>query len=81
MDFFVRHSIVERLRNIVLFSVIHTSYLAGDVAKLKACDFTKAECEFIAEAVSIFGGYDSYEKLVEDELRYGREIKKDGEVL
>lgn len=58
-----------------------SSYLAGDVAKLKASDFTKEECEFIAEAVSIFGGYESYEELVKNELRYGREIKKDGEVL
>lgn len=61
--------------------VYASSYLTGDVAKLKARDFTKEECEFIAEAVSIFGGYESYEELAEAELRYGREIKKDGEVL
>lgn len=49
-----------------------SSYLAGDVAKLKRNSFSQEECEFIAEAVSIFGGYKSYDDLVEDEWKYGR---------
>ena len=49
-----------------------SSYLAGDVAKLKARDFSKEDCEFIAEAVSIFGGYTSHDELIESELQYGR---------
>lgn len=34
-----------------------SSYLSGDVAKLKTHDFSEEDCYFIAEAVSIFGGY------------------------
>ena len=49
-----------------------SSYLAGDVARLKANDYSKDDCEFIAEAVSVFGGYKSHDELVETELRYGR---------
>ena len=49
-----------------------SSYLAGDVAKLKSCDYSKEDCDFIAEAVSIFGGYKNHDELVEEELRYGR---------
>lgn len=49
-----------------------SSYLAGDVAKIKAGEYSEADCEFIAEAVSIFGGYKNYDELVEEELRYGR---------
>lgn len=49
-----------------------SSYLSGDVAKMKTRDYSKEECEFLAEAVSIFGGYKNYEELVEDELRHGR---------
>lgn len=49
-----------------------SSYLSGDVAKLKTRDYSKAECEFIAEAVAIFGGYKNYDEMIEEELRYGR---------
>lgn len=49
-----------------------SSYLAGDVAKIKAGEYSEADCEFIAEAVSIFGGYKNYDEFVEEELRYGR---------
>nr|WP_177297703.1 MerR family transcriptional regulator [uncultured Blautia sp.] len=49
-----------------------SSYLSGDVAKLKTRDYIKEECEFIAEAVAIFGGYKNYDELIEEELRYGR---------
>lgn len=49
-----------------------SSYLAGDVAKFKTKDFSEEDCNFIAEAVSIFGGYESYEALIEAERHYGR---------
>ena len=49
-----------------------SSYLAGDVAKLKAGEYSEEDCEFIAEALSIFGGYKNHDELVEEEMRYGR---------
>ena len=49
-----------------------SSYMAGDVAKLKGLEFTKEECEFIANAVSVFAGYKNYNELLEDEL-HGKE--------
>lgn len=48
-----------------------SSYLAGDVAKIKASEYSEEDCEFIAEAVSIFGGYINHDELIEEELRYG----------
>lgn len=49
-----------------------SNYLSGDIAKLKAKDFSEEECSFIAEAVSIFGGYENYEALIDAEQHYGR---------
>ena len=49
-----------------------SSYLAGDVAKLKAGEYSEEDCEFIAEAISIFGGYKNHDELVEEEMQYGR---------
>lgn len=51
-----------------------TSYLAGDISKLKlkTGDYTEEDCEFMADAVSVFGGYKNFSELYEDELRYGR---------
>lgn len=40
-----------------------SSYLAGDVAKLKADEYSEEDCEFIAEAISIFGGYKNHDEL------------------
>ena len=34
--------------------------------------FYSSDCEFIAEAISIFGGYKHHDELVEEEMRYGR---------
>lgn len=42
-----------------------SSFLSGDVAKVKTIEFSEQECEFIAEAVSIFGGYKNYDALIE----------------
>lgn len=47
-----------------------SSYLSGDIAKLKTHDFSEEDCNFIAEAVSIFGGYESYDALIEAEHQY-----------
>ena len=49
-----------------------SSYLSGDISKLKARDLSEQQCEFIAEAVSIFGGYESNDALLEEDTRYGR---------
>lgn len=49
-----------------------SSYLSGDISKLKARDLSEQQCEFIAEAVSIFGGYESHDALLEEDTRYGR---------
>ena len=55
------------------FSRIYSSsYLAGDVAKLKTSEFSKEDCEFIVEAVSIFGDYKNFDELIEEGLRHGR---------
>lgn len=59
--------------------IYSSSYLAGDVAKIKMRDYSKEECEFIAEAVSVFGGYKNHDELIEEELRYGRLNERDGE--
>lgn len=56
-----------------------SSYLAGDVAKLKTSEYSEEDCEFIADAVSIFGGYKNHDELVEKELRYGRRNEGSGE--
>ena len=49
-----------------------SSYLAGDIAKMKASEYSEEDCEFIAEAVSIFAGYKNHDELIKDELRHGR---------
>lgn len=58
-----------------LFARLYSSsYLAGDISKLKlkTGDYTQEDCEFIANAVSVFGGYKNFSELYEDELRHGR---------
>lgn len=49
-----------------------SSYLAGDVAKMKAREYSEDDCEFIVEAVSIFGGNKNHDEIIEEELKYGR---------
>lgn len=44
-----------------------SSYLCGDIAKLKANTLTEKEKLFIADAVAIFGGYKNYDELLEKE--------------
>lgn len=41
------------------------SYLFGDVAKMKEREYGKKGCEFIANAIAVFGGYNCYSE-VED---------------
>lgn len=49
-----------------------SSFLNGDIAKIKTREYSEEDCEFIADAISVFGGYKNYNDLLEDELRYGR---------
>lgn len=49
-----------------------SSYLCGDIAKMKLGNFTEDECLFIAEATAIFGGYENYDALLEEEAKHGR---------
>ena len=49
-----------------------SSYICGDIAKMKSRKFTEEERLFIAESVAIFGGYESYDALLEEEAKYGR---------
>ena len=48
--------------------------MAGDISKLKlkTGDYTEEDCEFIADAISVFGGYKNFNELYEDELMHGR---------
>lgn len=59
--------------DITLFSRFYSSsYLSGDMAKLKPGDFNEEEREFIADAIAVFGGFENYTALIEEEQRYGR---------
>lgn len=49
-----------------------SSFLAGDIAKIRMREFIPEDCEFIADAVAVFAGYDSFNALTEAEFRYGR---------
>ena len=78
---FIVKMIYENYKNIlqlsemsaVQFSRFYSaSYLSGDIAKFKANGFTETECEFIAEAVAVFGGFENFEDLLEKESKYGR---------
>lgn len=42
-----------------------SSYLSGDVARIKERDYGKEGCAFIADAIAVFGGYNCYDE-VED---------------
>ena len=52
--------------------IYSSSYLPGDISKLKGRELTEREREFIADAIAIFGGYESYDAILEEEARYGR---------
>lgn len=73
---------IEGEMNAKQFSRFYSSsFLSGDIAKIKTSEYTEEDCEFIVEAVSVFGGYKNYDELLEDELRYGRrdEVGEDNE--
>ena len=57
-----------------------SSYLAGDIAKLNQNNFSEQECQFIAEAAALFGGFESYDALLEEESQYGRRKEASGQV-
>lgn len=56
-----------------------SGYLAGDIAKLKTRELTQEECEFIIQAVAIFGGFNNYDELIEAEQKYDRQNERQGE--
>ena len=49
-----------------------SSYISGDIGKLNQNNFSECECLFLAEATAIFGGFESYDALLEEEAQYGR---------
>lgn len=57
-----------------------SSYLAGDIAKLNQNNFSEQECQFIAEVAAIFGGFESYGALLEEESQYGRRKEESGQM-
>lgn len=42
---------------------ISSSYLLGDVARMKEHEYGKEGCEFIADAIAVFGGYNCYNEV------------------
>ena len=40
-----------------------SSYIYGDVARMKEREYGKEGCLFIADAIAVFGGYGSYEEV------------------
>lgn len=42
-----------------------SSYKSGDISRLNIQNFGKEECDFIADAIAVFGGYQNYDE-VED---------------
>ena len=42
-----------------------SSYISGDVARMKEREYGKEGCLFIADAIAVFGGYGCYDE-VED---------------
>ncbi len=56
--------------------IVSTSFMWGDISRIKTNNLSKKESEFIAEAIAYFGGYESYEVLVEEEYGYGRREEK-----
>ena len=63
-----------RLRNIPRYSEMSlnqfvrfetSSYKNGDVSRMNELNFGKDECDFIADAIAVFGGYKNYDE-VED---------------
>lgn len=56
--------------------IVASSFVAGDIAKIKTNNFSEQESKFIAEAIAYFGGYENYDALVEEEYGYGSREEK-----
>jgi len=56
--------------------IVSTSFMSGDISKIKTNNLSKKESEFIAGAIAYFGGYETYEALVEEEYGYGHREEK-----
>ena len=47
-----------------LFARLHASlYVEGDEAKMKIKQFGKEQCDFIADAIAVFGGFEDYNSI------------------
>lgn len=59
---------IPELENMTLNQFVRfesSSYIYGDIARMKEKEYGKEGCKFIADAIAVFGGYSSYEE-VED---------------
>lgn len=62
---------LESMSTVQFARFYSTTYLSGDISKIVSQGFSKEESEFIAEAIAIFGGFESYSALLEEEAHYG----------
>lgn len=61
-----RIEILPELKNLTLNQFVRfesSSYISGDIALFNQRKYGKVECEFIANAIAVFGGYSSYEAI------------------
>lgn len=61
-----RIEILPELKNMTLNQFVRfesSSYISGDIALFNQRKYGKVECEFIANAIAVFGGYSSYEAI------------------
>lgn len=61
-----RIEISPELKNMTLNQFVRfesSSYISGDIALFNQRKYGKVECEFIANAIAVFGGYSSYEAI------------------
>ena len=57
---------IPELENMTLNQFVRfesSSYISGDVARMKEKEYGKEGCKFIANAIAIFGGYGCYEEI------------------
>lgn len=61
-----RIEILPELKNMDINQFVRyesSSYISGDIALFNQRKYGKVECEFIANAIAVFGGYSSYEAI------------------
>ncbi|MDO4557309.1 MAG: hypothetical protein Q4B70_19520, partial [Lachnospiraceae bacterium] len=58
----------QKLKNMTVKQFVRfesSSYITGDIARIKEKNLGREECQFIANAIAVFGGYNDYSE-VED---------------